>query len=68
MWSSVITSEAVETVKEVEKIVDLEKPVVDEDVADAAKESPADEAKEQEPEDKVMQCVSCEWMLEDRCS
>lgn len=54
-----------EIVKEDEKIVDLEKPVVDDDVADSAKESPADEAKEQEPEDKVTCSVSYEWILKD---
>lgn len=58
-----------ETVNEVERILDPEKPVVEEDSVDAVKEGPADEAKDQEPEDKVMSMVLNALIsaVKDRC-
>ncbi|OWM88338.1 RGG repeats nuclear RNA binding protein A-like [Punica granatum] len=60
-----VAVEVVETINEVEKTVDVEKPV-DEDVADAGKESPVKEPEEQEPEDKEMTLEEYEKVLEEK--
>ncbi|KAK4740802.1 hypothetical protein SAY87_024390 [Trapa incisa] len=61
-----IAPEAVETVNEVEKVFDLEKPVVEEDSVDAGKDGVAGEVKEQEPEDKEMTLEEYEKVLEEK--
>lgn len=48
-----------EAVNETEKISGDEKPAVEDGVADANKESPANETEEKEPEDKVCVYSAC---------
>lgn len=63
----IITPETAEVLNEVdEKNVDAEKPLEEEEAADANKETPAIEAEEKEPQDKEMTLQEYEKVLEEK--
>ncbi|KAI6702324.1 hypothetical protein NL676_011460 [Syzygium grande] len=61
-----IAPETEEPVIEVEKNVGSEKPLVDEEGADASKDNPVNEPEEKEPEDKEMTLEEYEKVLEEK--